>query len=101
VSSEKEDRDLLFETVMAADGSVRFPPEISRGFRAGERIVIRVQSAPLARELAARGISDEEVQKIASRQLESRERVLRFLLSEGALARPRRRLRRSRRAAQP
>ena len=101
MSSGKEDRDLVFETGIAADGSVRIPPEISGRFRAGERIVIRVQSAPLAREVAARGISDAEVQKIASRQLESRERVLRFLLSEGALARPRRRLRRSRRAAQP
>lgn len=101
MSSKREYRDLVFETGMAADGSVRFPPEQSRRFHTGERIVVRVQSAPLARELAARGIPDEEVQRIASRQLEERERVIRFLLSEGALARPRRRRDRSHRAARP
>jgi hypothetical protein len=82
-----KDRDLLFEAVIYPGGSVRLPPAEAGTFREGEHVVVRLQSAPMGKELAARGIREEEIRLIAETQLESRERVIRFLLAEGVLRR--------------
>jgi len=55
---------------------------------------VRLTERRLSRELSRRGIREEEVDRVASVQLESREPVIRFLLAEGSLTGKRGRTRR-------
>ncbi len=63
------------------------------GLKPGTRVHVRVTDHALSERLNERGITEEEIQRIAALQLESREQVVKFLLSEGALVKnaPRRR----------
>jgi hypothetical protein len=88
----KED-DLEFEAVMGPDGNLRVPDRVRvlLGKHAGTRLSVRLIPRVIAGALARHNVSDGEVERIASVQLESREQVITFLLSEGALARRRKR----------
>jgi len=85
-----ERRSLEFEARIADDGTITVPPQMleALGSHARSRLNIRLTSATLAGELQINGVTEEELERIASMQLESREQVIDFLLSEGALAKP-------------
>jgi hypothetical protein len=66
---------------------------------AGMQVNVRVTASRLVGQLRKRGITEAVIDRIASLQLEPRERVVRFLAAEGVLATHhafRRRLRRQR-----
>ena len=50
---------------------------------------MRIVGGVLSSELTARDVSDEEIERIGNLQLEDRDQVVKFLLSEGTLAKDR------------
>ena len=87
--------DVEFQAVVSSRGALEFPEGVAELLRSvhGSRVCVRVRSLDTHARLSARGVSDEEVVRIAAVQSEEREAVVRFLLSEGALRRGRRRSR--------
>jgi bifunctional DNA-binding transcriptional regulator/antitoxin component of YhaV-PrlF toxin-antitoxin module len=83
---------LDFESVIDGDGRIGVPEEILRrlGAQAGSRVRVRLMPAVIAAALARKNVTTEEVDLIASVQLESQANVISFLLAEGALATGRR-----------
>jgi len=78
---------VAFTAQITPEGQVLVSPEVAERLRAfaGSVVAVRVTDEPLSAALKARGIADEEVDRIASAQLVSRETAARFLLIEGAL----------------
>ncbi|MBI1805753.1 MAG: hypothetical protein HYR76_01725 [Ignavibacteria bacterium] len=75
-----------FEATVAADGSLTIPEKIARGLKNGSFITIRLTEGVVSRSLHRKGVSEDEIEQIATLQLEERNHVLRFLEAEGALA---------------
>lgn len=73
----------MFDARVGPDGSLVVPA----GELRGKRVRVRITEESLARSLAAHGIEETEVDRIAAVQLEERGRAARFLLCEGRLAR--------------
>lgn len=57
----------------------------SLGLAPGARVAVRVTEERLADRLRERGVTEEEVDSIAGRQLEERENILAFLGAEGSV----------------
>jgi hypothetical protein len=76
-----------FAAVVGQEGTVTLPRQALEqdGLRKGDRVVVRVTSTRLAKVLEHRGVTEAEVERIASMQMEGREAAIRFLLAEGAL----------------
>ena len=74
-----------FDAILRADGSITVPEEILRAFGdQGVRVHVRLTSAALAARLRERNVTEEEVDRIAAMQHESRSQVLMFLNAEQA-----------------
>ena len=89
---------LLFEARVDERGMIAVPQSIIEEL-AGRRkatFVVQLTERRFARELDRRSIGEEEIARITRAQLEGREPVIRFLLSEGALSRRRTRRGRTR-----
>lgn len=83
---------LVFDALIGSDGLIRIPDRVREALAALADGPVRVRLAPaaLADELQARGVTEGEIEKIASTQLEGRDQVIRFLLVEGSVAGKRR-----------
>jgi len=82
-----EDRTSVeFKGEIDDDGKIAVPASILSRLKKGS-IHVRLSGNRVASELKARGVTEEEIQRIAATQLESRDQVVKFLLSEGALKR--------------
>lgn len=92
---------MLFEARVDSDGKIAIPHSVIEdlGERRKAALVVQLTERRYARELDRRGISEEEIARISNAQRESRESVIRFLLSEGVLVRRGRRRLKSRRRA--
>jgi bifunctional DNA-binding transcriptional regulator/antitoxin component of YhaV-PrlF toxin-antitoxin module len=79
-----------FTANVGEHGEVVIPDSLleDHGLRPGTRVHVRLTDHALSEQLHKRGVTEEEIQRIVALQLESREQVLKFLLSEGALHRP-------------
>jgi hypothetical protein len=90
-SKNPEERliDLEFDGVVSETGTVEAPPEVASALVSlrGTKVRVRVRSRERAAALEARGVTDEEISRIADLQAEVPEAVIRFLLSEGVLRR--------------
>ncbi len=77
-----------FETNAGPGGIIRIPPgkEAEAGLKDGARVHVRLTPLSLARQLRRRGITEAEIARIAARQMEPREHVVRCLFAEGVLA---------------
>ena len=75
-----------FEAEVTRSGTLLVPAAIARTLLPGTTLTVRVTRGRVSAALRARGVSEEEVEQIATRQLEPRENVIRFLESEGILA---------------
>ncbi|HTY37110.1 MAG TPA: hypothetical protein VMH23_08350 [Bacteroidota bacterium] len=71
------------------DGSAVIPADALSGshVQPGSTIRVRLVSDELPRRLRQRNVTEEEIESIIERQLEDRQNVVRFLMSEGALER--------------
>lgn len=81
---ERKRSDDEFDATIDQEGKIAVPPELARRL-SGKKLHIRLSRKELANELRARGVTEEEVETIALAQLESRDQVVKFLLTEGAL----------------
>ena len=79
-----------FEATVKVDGTLAMPPAIARTLQPGATVTVRLTRGGIPSGLKRRAVTEEEIERIAARQLEPRENVLRFLEAEGALSRSRR-----------
>jgi hypothetical protein len=79
---------LGFDVLLGSDGRIAVPPEVvtALGHEAASLLHVQLTPASVSEELRARGVTDDELNAIAQLQMEPRERVIAFLLAEGALA---------------
>lgn len=81
---DHEQSENEFDTLIDDEGRIRVPPHLHKRF-AGKTIHVRLKSAEVFSALTERGVTEEEIERIARVQFESREQVTKFLLVEGAL----------------
>lgn len=84
-----------FEGQVTPDGSVAIPRTILEhlGLSDYARVSVRLTRRNTAALLKRMEVTEEELERIASFQLESADQIVRFLLAEGALKSRRRQLR--------
>jgi hypothetical protein len=82
---EKEGVTVEFEAQIDGEGKIAVPARLRDHLPPGETFHVRLTGHPLSANLRKRNIQDSEIRRISDLQLESREQVIRFLLSEGAL----------------
>ncbi|HUN66401.1 MAG TPA: hypothetical protein VMW43_09900 [Bacteroidota bacterium] len=75
-----------FDLLVGKGGRISLPPAVGKQLRPGDRFHVLLTEHRLAAELRRRNIDDELAGRIAARQHEPRENVLRFLLAEGSLS---------------
>jgi bifunctional DNA-binding transcriptional regulator/antitoxin component of YhaV-PrlF toxin-antitoxin module len=85
---ERLEKAGVFQAVVGEEGTIAVPVSVLEGLgiRPGSRVQVRVSPAQEVARMRRRGIPEEEVERIALLQGEDRGHVVRFLLSEGALA---------------
>ena len=85
---EKAKHSVAFEAEVEEGGRVHFSRAIGGALqlRQGAKVTVHIVGGVLSRELAARNVTDEEIERIGTVQFEDREHVVKFLRSEGALA---------------
>lgn len=83
-AGRREDR-FEFVGMVGREGSLRIPRAL-RAELAGRKIRVRLTPQTVAAKLTAAGVTEEEMERIGALQREAREQVVRFMLSEGALA---------------
>lgn len=81
-----------FEAVVVPGGTITVPGEYMDhgGIHEGERLHVRLTRKRLMSVLQRRGVTEEEIEAIAKLQLEPREQVVKFLMTEGSIGRLRR-----------
>jgi hypothetical protein len=81
-----------FDAIVDEHGRLTIPVSLvnkSGGFT-GRRFHVRLTDKSISSKLSSRKVSEEEVDRIAGLQLETREQVVKFLLSEGGLRKTKR-----------
>lgn len=73
-----------FEALVDDEGKILVPSELLGEF-SRKRIHVRISSRENDAGLKENNVTEDELDRISSLQLESREQVVKFLLSEGAL----------------
>jgi len=88
---EKAKHSMVFESEVDGEGNVRFsrPVAVDLHLKKGARVTVRIIGGVLSPALTSRGVTDDEVERIGTVQLEEREQVSTFLESEGILFRNR------------
>lgn len=74
-----------FEGVLEQDGTITVPPEIAERF-SGAKLHVRIEKEEINDRLKKNNVTEEEIERISALQIESREQVVKFLLSQGMLA---------------
>ena len=85
---EKAKHSVRFESEVDEKGLVHFSRSVAHdlGVKAGAKVTVQIVGGVLSRELTARRVSEDEIERIGSVQLEDRGQVTKFLMSEGILA---------------
>jgi hypothetical protein len=86
---ERKKSDDEFDATIDDEGRIVVPGGVAKRF-AGKRIHVRLSSEEIAAGLQARGVAEDEVEEIVRVQLESRDQVVKFLMTEGALRKSKR-----------
>jgi hypothetical protein len=88
---EKAKHSVEFEAEVDGEGKVQFSRFVTDDLwlKRGAKVTVRIVGGVLSSELTARDVSDEEIERIGNLQLEDRDQVVKFLLSEGTLAKDR------------
>ncbi len=73
-----------FETRIDEGGQIYIPDHIAKELGT-DSVHVRLTVKAISSELKQRNVSEEEIARIGNLQLESRDQVVKFLLSEGAL----------------
>jgi hypothetical protein len=87
-------RSVEFEARIDGSGKITVPGSVAKEFRRTPGAVhVRLTTHAVGDELRERDVKEEEIERVSKVQLESREQVVTFLLSEGALRKSRMRRR--------
>ena len=73
-----------FEALIDEEGNIAIPPDLLKEL-VGRKLHVRIQKREVAAALQEKGVTEDEIARLAKIQLEPREQVIKFLLSEGAL----------------
>jgi hypothetical protein len=84
---EKAKHSVVFEAEVDGGGRVHFSRQVAEqlGVKSGAKVTVRIVGGVLSRELTARNVSDEEIERIGNVQFEDRDQVVKFLSCEGIL----------------
>ena len=74
-----------FDTTIDDNGAIHLPEILSQALHKGTKVSVRVISNIISKELKSKRVQEDEIEKIMSLQLENREQVVKFLLTEGSL----------------
>ncbi len=83
---EKPYPSVEFETEITKGGVIVLPRQIAAQFELAQHITVRLTMGRVSQSLRKRNVTENEVESIATMQLEQRDQVLRFLNAEGGLA---------------
>ena len=73
-----------FEAFIDESGRIAVPAELRKRF-GGRKVQVRLQTREMSAALARNEVTEEELERIAAMQLEPREQVVAFLMTEGEL----------------
>lgn len=73
-----------FVAVIDHEGKIAVPDHAAKEL-GGKKLHVRLMSNEISSALKARGVTEHEVERIAALQRESRDQVIKFLMSEGSL----------------
>ena len=84
---ERAKHSMVFEAEVDGEGNVRFsrPVGAELHLKKGAKVTVRIIGGVLSPALALRGVTDDEIERIGTVQLEEREHVSAFLVGEGSL----------------
>lgn len=84
---DRNRRSVEFDAVVKEGGTIVIPASVLQQLNEGGsgKIHVRVSAPDLVADLKSRDVVEAEVEEISGVQMESREQVLKFLMSEGAL----------------
>ncbi|HTR82617.1 MAG TPA: hypothetical protein VMM58_13390 [Bacteroidota bacterium] len=76
-----------FEAEVDEEGKIHFSRLVADDLRLrhGAKVTVRIVGGVLSKELTARDVSDDEIERIGKIQFEEREQVVKFLSAEGLL----------------
>ncbi len=73
-----------FDALIDDDGRITVPLEMAKHF-AGRKLHVRLHREEISAGLREKDVTEDEIERIARVQLESREQVVKFLLTERML----------------
>ena len=73
-----------FEALIDEEGNIAVPPSLLKEL-VGRKLHVRIQKREVAAALQEKGVTEDEIARLARIQIEPREQVIKFLLSEGVL----------------
>ena len=74
-----------FETAIEGEGTITVPRPLLKQLSDTPIVTVRLTKGTTPNSLRLRGVTEEEIERIAEAQLEQREAVVNFLESEGTL----------------
>jgi hypothetical protein len=74
-----------FDGIIDPNGRIPVPQPVLERLRGGRKVRVRLTLHRIVSELKRRSVTEDEIDRIARVQLETRDQVVRFLFSEGAL----------------
>ncbi len=81
-------RSVEFDGEIDESGKIAIPEGFAKEIKGSSGTIhVRLTSKVISSELKERNVSEEEIERICLVQLESRDQVVKFLLSEGVLRR--------------
>ncbi|MEK6756132.1 MAG: hypothetical protein AABZ02_08280 [Bacteroidota bacterium] len=85
---ERAEDSIELDVEVDDSGNVVLPVAVVRrlGAKGGSKLHVRITARKLSADLAQRMVTEEEIERIGRMQFEERHNVIRFLASEGRLA---------------
>lgn len=85
---EKAKHSIEFHATVDAEGKIQLSRSVARELqlKSGEQVTVKVIGGVMSKELAARDVSEDEIEGIGKLQLEDREHVVKFLTAQGGLS---------------
>ncbi|MBX2992272.1 MAG: hypothetical protein KF749_14055 [Bacteroidetes bacterium] len=74
-----------FDCFLEQDGTIAVPREIAERF-SGSKLHVLLERKEISDRLKKNNVTEGEIERISALQLETREQVIKFLLSQGTLA---------------
>jgi DNA-binding transcriptional regulator/RsmH inhibitor MraZ len=74
-----------FEAVIDKKGRITVPHVVMKRLAGSKKVHVRLSQTTVNEALTKKSVTEEEIERVAAVQLEDRDQVVRFLLTEGSL----------------